>query len=177
MSTSLSDLPMPGGQQMQMQMPNEMSGQQNFDLNKMIDEAANQVNSGNFQQGEEPNLSAGALQYQLDKSQIPLNGPNPNIQMQDQYQPSMTMEQPQYMYEMEPEFEPEKSFVDKLTSDIKIPLLVAVLFVILSLPQFNRMLTKFVPRLLAETGELNMMGLIAKGLILAFLIFGAKYFI
>ena len=69
MSTSLSDLPLPGGQ---------MPEQQNFDLNKMIDEAATQV-----QQGDEPNLSSGALQYQLDNSQIPLNGPNPNIQMQD----------------------------------------------------------------------------------------------
>jgi hypothetical protein len=175
MSTSLSDLPMPGGQQMQ--MPAEMSGQQNFDLNKMIDEAANQVNSGNFQQGDEPNLSAGALQYQLDSSQIPLNGPNPNIQMQEQYPSSMTMEQPQYMYEMEPEQEVEKTFVEKITSEIKIPIIVAVLFVILSLPQFNRLLTKFVPRFLAETGELNMMGLIAKAIILAVIILGAKFFI
>ncbi len=159
MSTSLSDLPVPGGQ---------MPEQQNFDLNKMIDEAATQV-----QQGEEPNLSSGALQYQLDKSQIPVNGPIPNIQMQDQYQ----MEQPQYMYEMEPEPEVEKTFMEKLTSDAKIPLLVAVLFVILSMPQFNRILTKFVPRFLSETGELNMIGLAAKGLLIAVLVFIAKYFL
>jgi hypothetical protein len=163
MSTSLSDLPLPGG--MQMQMPE----QQNFDLNKMIDEAATQV-----QQGDEPNLSSGALQYQLDKSQIPMNGPVPNIQMQEQqYQ----MEQPQYMYEMEPEPEVEKTFMEKLTSDAKIPLLVAVLFVILSMPQFNRVLTRFVPRFLSETGDLNMVGLAAKGLLLALLVFVAKYFL
>jgi len=166
MSTSLSDLPVPGGQ-MQMQMPE----QQNFDLNKMIDEAANQV-----QQGDEPNLSSGALQYQLDKSQIPLNGPTPNIQMQDQYQ-QMSMEQPQYMYEMEPEQEVEKTFMEKLTSDVKLPLIVAVLFVILSMPQFNRVLTRFVPRFLSETGELNMIGLAAKGLLIALLVFVAKYFL
>lgn len=163
MSTSLSDLPVPGGQ-MQMQMPE----QQNFDLNKMIDEAATQV-----QQGDEPNLSAGALQYQLDNSQIPVNGPTPNIQMQDQY----SMEQPQYMYEMEQEPEVEKTFMEKITSDMKIPLLVAVLFVILSMPQFNRLLTRFVPRLLSETGDLNMMGLAAKGLLMAVLVFVAKYFL
>jgi hypothetical protein len=172
MSTPLSELPMPGGQQMQMpmQMP-DMSGQQNFDLSKMIDEAANQVHS--VPQGEEPNLSAGAIQYQLDQSQIPQNGPNPNIQMQEQYAPMM-MDQQQYMYDMQPE---PLSFSERLTSEIKLPIIVAVLFVIISLPQFNQLLTRFVPRFLAETGEINMMGLIAKGLILAVLLFGAKYFL
>ena len=171
MSTSLSDLPMPG----QQQMP-DLSGQQNFDLNNMIDEAAKQVNAGNYQnQQEDPNLSAGAIQYQLDQSQIPQNGPIPNIQIQDhQYDE----QQPQYMYDMmEQEPEHELSLVEKITSEIKLPLIVAVLFVILSLPQFNRVLTKFVPRLLAETGELNMMGLLAKGIILAILFFAIKHFV
>ena len=171
MSTSLSDLPMPG----QQQMP-DLSGQQNFDLNNMIDEAAKQVNAGNYQnQQEDPNLSAGAIQYQLDQSQIPQNGPIPNIQIQDhQYDE----QQPQYMYDMmEPEQEPELSLVQKITSEVKLPLIVAVLFVILSLPQFNRLLTRFVPKLLAETGELNMMGLLAKGIILAILFFAIKHFV
>jgi hypothetical protein len=170
MSTSLSDLPMPG----QQQMP-DLSGQQNFDLNNMIDEAAKQVNAGNYQnQQEDPNLSAGAIQYQLDQSQIPQNGPIPNIQIQDhQYDE----QQPQYMYDMEPEQEPELSLVEKITSEVKLPLIVAVLFVILSLPQFNRVLTRFVPKLLAETGELNMMGLLAKGIILAILFFAIKHFV
>ena len=116
MSTSLSDLPMPGQQQM-----SDLSGQQNFDLNNMIDEAAKQVNAGNYQnQQEDPNLSAGAIQYQLDQSQIPQNGPIPNIQIQDhQYDE----QQPQYMYDMEPEQEPELSLVEKITSEVKLPLL------------------------------------------------------
>jgi hypothetical protein len=168
MSTSLSDLPMPG----QQQMP-DLSGQQNFDLNNMIDEAAKQVNAGNYQnQQEDPNLSAGAIQYQLDQSQIPQNGPIPNIQIQDhQYDE----QQPQYMYDMESDQEPELSLVQKITSEVKLPLIVAVLFVILSLPQFNRLLTRFLPKLLAETGELNMMGLLAKGIILAILFFAIKH--
>jgi len=172
MSTSLSDLPLPGGG-----MPDLTGGaQQNFDLNTMIDEAAKQVNAGTYQ-NDGPSLSAGAIQYQLDASQIPQNGPNPNVQMQqEQFMDDGMMEQPQYMYDMQ-EQEPEKTFVEKITDQIKLPLIIAVFFVILSLPQFNRTLTRFVPRFLAETGEINMMGLLAKAIILAVLIFGVRYFI
>lgn len=172
MSTSLSDLPLPGGG-----MPDLSGGaQQNFDLNTMIDEAAKQVNAGTYQ-NDGPSLSAGAMQYQLDASQIPQNGPNPNVQMQqEQFMDDMHMEQPQYMYDMQ-EPEQELSLVEKITNQVKFPIIVAVLFVILSLPQFNRMLTKFVPRFLAETGEINMIGLLAKAILLAILLFGVRYFI
>jgi hypothetical protein len=173
MSTSLNDLPLPGG------MPDLSGGaQQNFDLNTMIDEAAKQVKAGTYQ-NDGPSLSAGAIQYQLDASQIPQNGPNPNVQMQqEQFMGDEMMEQPQYMYDMsEPESQPELSLTDKIINQIKLPIVVAVLFVLLSLPQFNRILTKFVPRLLAETGELNMMGLLAKAIILAVLFFGIRYFL
>ena len=172
MSTSLNDLPLPGGG-----MPDLTGGaQQNFDLNTMIDEAAKQVNAGTYQH-DGPSLSAGAIQYQLDASQIPQNGPNPNVQMQ-QEQFMGDMEQPQYMYDMQDqEQEPELSFVEKITNQLKLPIIVAILFVLLSLPQFNRILTRFVPRFLAETGELNMMGLLAKAIILAVLLFGVRYFV
>ena len=173
MSTSLSDLPLPGGG-----MPDLSGGsQQNFDLNTMIDEAAKQVNAGTYQ-NDGPSLSAGAMQYQLDASQIPQNGPNPNIQMQqEQFMgDDMHMEQPQYMYDMQ-EPEPEQTLVEKITNQVKLPIIVAVLFVILSLPQFNRILTRFVPRFLAETGEINMIGLLAKAIFLAILLFGVRYFV
>jgi hypothetical protein len=83
-------------------------------------------------------------------------------------------------YEMMQQYmeqEPELSFVQKITNEVKIPLIVAVLFVILSLPQFNKVLTKFVPRLLSETGDLNMMGLVAKSIIIAILVLIAKLFL
>jgi hypothetical protein len=174
MSTSLSDLPLPGGGMQ------DLSGgaQQNFDLNSMIDEAAKQVKAGTYQ-NDGPSLSAGAIQYQLDASQIPQNGPNPNVQMQQEQQymgDDMQMEQPQYMYDMSYP-EPELSLTDKILNQIKLPLIVAVLFVILSIPQFNRVLTRFVPRFLAETGELNMMGLFAKAIVLAILLVGVRYFL
>ena len=164
MSTSLSDLPLPPGQQ-----NNDYAAQQQFDLNSMIDVAANQANQ---QHPEEPNISAGALQYQMDQSQIPYNGPNPNIQInEDQYIDPMQYE----MMQQEPE--PELTLVQKLTNEIKIPIIVAVLFVILSLPQFNQILTRFVPRFLSETGEMNLMGLAAKAAIIAILVMLVKLFL
>jgi hypothetical protein len=170
MSTSLSDLPLPGGQQMPQQM--DMGGQQQFDLNKMIDVAAQASQQPTYQ--NDSNISSGALQYQLDQSQIPQNGPTPNIQMQEQqYEGDMGME-PQYQYDMmEPEQEP--SFFEKIMKDMKFAGIVAVLFVALSLPQFNKLLTGFIPKFLAETGEINMMGIAAKALILAILFLSLRF--
>ena len=171
MSTSLSDLPIPGGQMPSQQIPE----QQQFDLNSMIDEASKQQHSGNYQ--EDTNLSANALQYQLDSSQIPQNGPNPAMQMNEPYmQQGMQSMEPMYEYDMG-EQERELTLTERLTNEIKLPIVVAILFVLLSLPQFNQLLTKFVPRFLAETGELNMLGLMAKAFIIAVLIFAIKYFI
>jgi hypothetical protein len=108
----------------------------------------------------------------MDTSQIPYNGPNPNIQInEEQY-----MDPSQYeMMQQEPEH--ELTLVQKLTNEIKIPIIVAVLFVILSLPQFNQILTKFVPRFLSETGEMNLMGLAAKAAIIAILVMLVKLFL
>ena len=165
MSTSLSDLPLPPNM-------NQQNEQQQFDLSSMIDSVANQQQQ-NQQQQEEPNMSAGALQYQLDNSQIPYNGPNPNLQIQEE--PYMMEQNPYEM--MREQQEPELSLVDRIKSQLTIPLIVAVLFVLLSLPQFNKLLTKFFPRFLSENGDMNMMGLALKALIIAILVLGAKMFL
>lgn len=163
MSTSLSDLPLPPN------MNQQQGEQQQFDINSMIDAVSNQQNQP---QQEDSNMSAGALQYQLDNSQIPYNGPNPNLRIQEE--PYM-MEQNQYEMMQEPE--PELSLVDKIKNQMTIPIMVAVLFVVLSLPQFNKLLTKFFPRFLSESGDMNMMGLAVKALIMAVLVLGAKLFL
>lgn len=163
MSTSLSDLPLPPN------MNQQQGEQQQFDINSMIDAVSNQQNQP---QQEDSNMSAGALQYQLDNSQIPYNGPNPNLRIQEE--PYM-MEQNQY--EMMQEQEPELSLIDKIRNQMTIPIIVAVLFVVLSLPQFNKLLTRFFPRFLSESGDMNMMGLAVKALILAVIVLGAKLFL
>jgi len=163
MSTSLSDLPLPPNM-------NQQNEQQQFDLSSMIDSAASQQNQP---QQEEPNMSAGALQYQLDNSQIPYNGPNPNLRIQEE--PYM-MEQNQYEMMMD-QREPELSLVDKIKNQMTIPIIVGVLFVILSLPQFNKLLTKFFPKFLSENGDMNMMGLALKALIITLIVLAAKMFL
>ena len=161
MSTSLSDLPLPPN------MNQQQGEQQQFDINSMIDAVSNQQNQP---QQEDSNMSAGALQYQLDNSQIPYNGPNPNLRIQEE--PYMMEHNPYEMMQ-----EPELTLVDKIKSQMTIPLIVGVLFVILSLPQFNKLLTKFFPRFLSESGDMNMMGLGVKALIIVLLVLGAKLFL
>lgn len=163
MSTSLSDLPLPPN------MNQQQGEQQQFDINSMIDAVSNQQNQP---QQEDSNMSAGALQYQLDNSQIPYNGPNPNLRIQEE--PYMMEQNP---YEMMQEQEPELSLVDKIRNQMTIPIIVAVLFVVLSLPQFNKLLTRFFPRFLSESGDMNMMGLAVKALIMAVIVLGAKLFL
>jgi len=163
MSTSLSDLPLPPN------MNQQQGEQQQFDINSMIDAVSNQQNQP---QQEDSNMSAGALQYQLDNSQIPYNGPNPNLRIQEE--PYMMEQNP---YEMMQEPEPELTLVDKIKNQMTIPIMVAVLFVVLSLPQFNKLLTRFFPRFLSESGDMNMMGLAVKALIMAVLVLGAKLFL
>ena len=163
MSTSLSDLPLPPN------MNQQQGEQQQFDINSMIDAVSNQQNQP---QQEDSNMSAGALQYQLDNSQIPYNGPNPNLRIQEE--PYMMEQNP---YEMMQEPEPELSLVDKIRNQMTIPIIVAVLFVVLSLPQFNKLLTRFFPRFLSESGDMNMMGLAVKALIMAVIVLGAKLFL
>ena len=161
MSTSLSDLPLPPN------MNQQQGEQQQFDINSMIDAVSNQQNQP---QQEDSNMSAGALQYQLDNSHIPYNGPNPNLRIQEE--PYMMEHNPYEMMQ-----EPELTLVDKIKSQMTIPLIVGVLFVVLSLPQFNKLLTKFFPRFLSESGDMNMMGLGVKALIIVLLVLGAKLFL
>ena len=163
MSTSLSDLPLPPN------MNQQQGEQQQFDLSSMIDAVPNQQNS----QQEDSNMSAGALQYQLDNSQIPYNGPNPNLRIQEE--PYM-MEQNPYEMMME-QREPELSLVDKIKNQMTIPIIVGVLFLVLSLPQFNKLLTGFFPKFLSENGDMNIMGLALKALIITLIVLAAKMFL
>jgi len=167
MSTSLSELPV--AQPQQMSHP-DVAAQQNYDINSMIDSVAQEVNANHGQQ-EGPNMSASALSYQMDQSQIPQHGPNPHMEEHEM----MGMNPYAMMPTMEPE--PELSLTQKITNEAKLPLVAMALFMMLNLSQINVMLTSFVPRLLAENGEINMMGLFCKAVLFAALLFAAKYFL
>lgn len=169
MSTSLSELPVNNAPPQQA-VP-DLGAQQNYDINSMIDSVAQEVNANHGQQ-DGPNMSASALNYQMDQSQIPQHGP----QMTGMEEHEMMDVNPYAMMPtMEPE--PELSLVQKVTNEAKLPLVAMVLFMVLSLSQVNVLLTGFVPRFLAENGDINMMGLAFKAVLFGLLFFAAKYFL
>jgi hypothetical protein len=165
MSTSLSELPVNSAPQHQ----HDLGAQQNIDIIGMIDNVAREVNSNQgYQDG--PNMSASALSYQMDHSQIPPSGPQMHM---DEH--NMDMNQYAMMPNMEPE--PELSLVQKVTNEAKLPLVVMIMFLLLSLPQVNMLVTRFIPRFLAENGEITMTGLAFKAFVFGVIFFSVKFFL
>jgi hypothetical protein len=172
MSTSLSELPVSSGQSMQMQMQTQpdLGAQQNMDIMGMIDNVAREVNSNNgYQNG--PNMNASALSYQMDHSQIPPHGPQMHME-----EPEMDMNN-SYMMMPSSEPEPELTLVQKITQEAKLPLVVMCMFFLLSMPHVNVLITRFIPRFLAENGDMTMLGLGFKAVMFALIFFLVKYFL
>lgn len=67
--------------------------------------------------------------------------------------------------------------MNKIIKNLKIPLLVCILFILLTLPQVNKLFVKFLPRLSNTTGQVNLLGNLIKGLILSLIVFGSSFFI
>ena len=67
--------------------------------------------------------------------------------------------------------------MNRIIKNIKIPILVCILFILLTLPQVNKLFVKFLPRLSNSTGQVNLLGNLIKGLILSLIVFGSSFFI
>ena len=67
--------------------------------------------------------------------------------------------------------------MDRIIKSVKIPILVLVIFMILTLPQINKVIVKFLPKLSNNSGDVNMLGNLLKGLILSLIVFGSSFFI
>jgi hypothetical protein len=61
--------------------------------------------------------------------------------------------------------EPKKNWYARILQEIKTPLIVALLFFVLSLPAVNLLVAHYVPTLILPTGSLTMIGLGAKALL------------
>lgn len=88
-------------------------------------------------------------------------------------------EQPPDLYEEHNEQEieePEYTVYDVIYNEVSYPILVMVLFVILSLPQLDKVLCGFINFICSEEGTINIFGILLKSLIMGmlFYIFG-KY--
>lgn len=145
------------------QMQHEPQAQQdsNVNINQMAEDIHQQLAMEN--QGGQHDVNSGYQDYQMDPSQVP---------------------EPMYDYgqmhqQMAPygEEEPEMSLTDKAVSYSKLPALVVGLFVVMSSPQFNRLLTSFFPRFLTDSGRLTYSGIFAKAFVAGLLVFLVNFFL
>ena len=67
--------------------------------------------------------------------------------------------------------------MDRIIKRIKIPILILIIFMILTFPQVNKVIVKFLPKLSNSSGDVNMLGNLLKGLILSLIVFGTSFFI
>jgi hypothetical protein len=120
-------------------------------INMLVDGVINQAEN-------DSNINGEFLNHQLDHSQIPYEQDFPQ-EYQQQYNPQQFQMMNQYEQPLQP------TLVERLTYDSKLSVVVIVLFVLLSLPQFNQLLTRFFPRFLSDAGGLSMSGLLAKAVL------------
>jgi hypothetical protein len=114
------------------------------------------------------NINSQAFQYAMDSSQVPPTKYNP---------PSHHMPPPEYTQKLMADSAPNgllgsiginlsgASLKDKIMNNLKYPVLVFILCFVISLPEFNRFLFGFFPRLLLESGQVSIGGVILKALV------------
>lgn len=117
-----------------------------------------------------------------------LNEMDTNPQMQSSQPMPQGGKQPRYQQEYEPEddydeqdqyYMPQKelSLTEKIISELKGPLLVAVLVFVINLNLFDDLLVKYVPKIAGIDGGVGMIGLLIKAVIAGALFYVIKKFL
>ncbi len=122
---------------------------------------------------QQTNINSQALQYAMDSSQVPaykqmdnneqLQPMNPN----NNYSEKMVHQQLNnngLLSQIGINISGE-SLKDKIMKNFKYPILVFILSFIISLPEFNRFLFSFMPRLLLESGQVSIGGVLMKAFV------------
>ena len=173
MSTSLDSLP----------AGNENNTNNNDD--KLVDNILREISDDNQQQNPEMQQ----MSYQMDpQTKIPAQ--NDQMQNQNQMQNQMQMEaQMQQMQQMQlmqqnqmdmgmPETVSNQTMTQKIIEQVKNPLIVAIICIALSLPMTSSLIVKYVPKTAdAVTGNINILGLVLKGIVAGLIYFGLIKFI
>ena len=118
------------------------------------------------------NINSQALQYAMDSSQVPAYKYTEPEQQQptnyDNYTEKVMNTQQQlntgFLSQIGINLNGE-SLKDKILRNIKYPILVFCISFIISLPEFNRFLFGFAPRLLLESGQVSIRGVLLKGIV------------
>jgi len=122
---------------------------------------------------QQTNINSQALQYAMDSSQVPaykqmdnneqLQPMNPN----NNYSEKMVHQQLNnngLLSQIGINISGD-SLKDKIMKNFKYPILVFILSFIISLPEFNRFLFSFIPRLLLESGQVSIGGVLMKAFV------------
>lgn len=123
---------------------------------------------------QQSNINSQALQYAMDSAQVPPNKYVPPSQQDQQqmmdynnYSQKMMMDQQQnsgILGQLGFNLGGE-TLKEKIMKNIKYPALVFVICFLISLPEFNRFLFGFFPRLLLESGQVSVGGVMLKALV------------
>lgn len=122
---------------------------------------------------QQTNINSQALQYAMDSSQVPAYK---QIDTDESFQPINTHNN--YSEKMVHQQLNNNgllsqiginisgdSLKDKIMKNFKYPILVFILSFIISLPEFNRFLFSFMPRLLLESGQVSIGGVLMKAFV------------
>ncbi len=182
--TSNSMVPQQLTQDIPLGSGNMMSGQQQLPVNGINTSSGIMRSESDLvedilrEMGESPgassqsNISSSAFNYITDNAQIPphkYSNPNTtqhldsmdtpkNTTVNEGFNPSGLMNQISFSLS-------GSNIKQKLTHNFKYPILVFVICFILGLPEFNRFLFSFFPKLLLESGQVSITGVLLRALI------------
>ena len=153
----------------------EFSSQYNNNFNSQTSESQ-LVEDILKEMGESPgleqqsNINSQAYQYSMDNSQIPIykNMPEQDSYNDKHYTEKMMHQQQQINSGLFNQMGINlngASIKDKIIKNIKYPGLVFVISFIISLPEFNRFLFSFFPKLLLESGQVSIGGVLLKSVV------------
>ena len=123
---------------------------------------------------QQSNINSQSFQYAMDNSQVPAykqiqQGPDMNSSNSyyddSTYADKMMKQQDTGMLSQFGINLSGSSIKDKLMKNIKYPGLVFVISLIISLPEFNRFLFSFFPKLLLESGQVSIGGVLLKAIV------------
>ncbi len=72
---------------------------------------------------------------------------------------------------------PSFSVSDMVMTEIRAPIVVALLVIIFQLPMINTMMVKFLPQVLSATGDMTILGVTLKGVMAGLLFYAANMFL
>ena len=123
---------------------------------------------------QQSNINSQALQYAMDSSQVPAHkytGQNEQlqpIQPYNNYSEKIVHQQQNlnsgFLSQIGINLNGE-SLKDKIVKNSRYPILIFVISFLISLPEFNRFLFGFFPRLLLESGQVSIGGVLLKGIV------------